>query len=259
MTSHIEQIAPEKVSVDQTVQRTLDGRRANGIVGALRRDAIGVPTISRRTGGALIVLDGQHRLEALRIAGYGSEPIDMKVFDGLAVEEEAELFRLLNNTKSLTALDKFRIALVERDPETVNINDIVVTNGYVTTAGASNSCVAVATLRAIYHRDQGDTLHRTLSVCQMAWGTRKHATHQTILGALAAMLFRYGNTVELERLADKLRSHRDASNPTVFLGNVVSLAQANGSSTASAGGGKLVTIYNAHFDASSQRRLADWR
>lgn len=257
--SRIEKITPGSVSVDRLVQRALDQRRVNAMAAGLRLDSIGVPTVSRRGTGAIIVLDGQHRLEALKAAGYADRPIEMTVFNDLTVEEEAELFRLFNNTKSLTALDRFRIALVERDPETVNIDAIVRRNGYVTTAGANNSCVAVTTLRAIYHRDQGDTLNRALNVCQRAWGTHKHATHQTVLSALAAMLFRYGTTVQLERLADKIRVHRDASSPTDFLGSVRSLADANGSSAASAGGGKLVTIYNKNFDGNSVHRLPDWR
>lgn len=259
MSSRIEKLTPAEVTVDRTVQRVLDQNRVTSIAGNLRLDSIGVPTVSRRNTSATIVLDGQHRLEALRVAGYGDRPMDMTVFTDLSIEEEAELFRLLNNTKQLTALVKFRLALVERDPETININDIVERNGYSTVGGTQNSCVAVSTLRAIYHRDQGDTLHRTLAVCQRAWGPHKHATHQTILQALAAMLFRYGSTVSLERLADKLRTDRDASSPTDLLGTIRSLADANGTTTTSAGGGKLVTIYNRHYDKNSVHRLVDWK
>jgi len=257
--SRIEKLTPDAVSADITVQRLLDQRRASAIAGSIRLDAIGVPTVSRRSDGSHFVMDGQTRLEALRIAGYGGRPIEMTVYTDLTIEEEAELFRLLNNTKQLTALDKFRISLVEKDADSLAINNIVLRNGYVTTAGSTNSCVAVASLRSLYHRDQGDTLNRALTVCNYAWGHRKHATHRTILGALGGMLFRYGHTVNLDRLAEKLKADREAANPTSFLGTIRALSEATGSVVSDAGAGKLVTIYNRHFGQDSESRLADWR
>lgn len=258
-SSKIERLTPSDITVDRTVQRPLDQNRVANIVGSLRLDALGVPTVSRRLDGSNIVVDGQHRFEALKIKGFGDRPMDVTVFEGLALQDEAALFLFLNNTRSLTALQKFRVALVQEEPEAVNIDAIVKRNGYVTTGGAAGSCVAVATLRAIYRRDGGDTLHRTLTVCQRTWGAQKHATHQTILSALAAMLFRYGSTVSLERLSDKLRASRDGSNPTDFLGTTLSLAHANGTTPTLAGGGKLVTAYNSHLDLTSTQRLADWK
>jgi hypothetical protein len=259
MSSTIGKIAPNQVQTDLNVQRVLDQRRVQAIAGNLKLDAIGVPTISRRPDGGHVVLDGQHRLEALKVAGYGDRLFEMTMYTDLSVEEEAELFRLLNNTKKLSALEMFRISLVERNPESMSINDIVMRNGYVTTAGSANSCIAVKTLRAIYRRDLGDTLHRTLTVCRLTWGDRKHATHQTLLSSLAVMLFRYGHTVNLDRLSGKLRTNRDGSNPSTFIGTISSLASVNGCSVADAGGGKLVTIYNSHYEESSTNRLADWR
>lgn len=256
--SEIELIKPEQVTVDITVQRILDQRRSGGIAGKLRRDAIGVPIVSHRAGGGYFVVDGQHRLEALRVAGFGDQPIRMNVFKGLTIEEEAELFRLFNATKALSAIDRFRIGLVERDPKLLAINDIVERNGYTTKPGSQNSAIAVVSMRVIYDRDQGDTLNRTLAVCSHAWGQRKHATHQTNLSALARMLFRYGNTVKLERLADKMQQDKDGNNPTAFLGHIAALADATGTTPANAGAGKLVTIYNRNFDKDSLNRLPDW-
>ena len=79
------------------------------------------------------------------------------------------------------------------------------------------------------------------------------------MGALALVLFRYGSTVSVDRLADKLKSDRDGSNPTAFLGTIRALAEAAGASPMDAGAGKLITIYNRHFPADSTYRLRDWK
>jgi hypothetical protein len=257
--SKIEKLAPREIVADLTVQRMLDQRRANAIAGSLRLDAIGVPVVSRREDGGLFVIDGQHRLEALRIAEHGDRLIEMTVYTGLTIEQEAELFRLFNNTKGLDPLTRFRIALVEKDPETMNIDAIVTRNGYVTVAGKPNSCIAVKTLRGVYHLDGGDTLSRTLAVCEFTWGSQQNATHQIILGALAKMLFRYGHTVNLTRLSDKLRQDPHTARPGAFVGAVRSLAEVNGVPNADAGGGKLVTVYNKNYSDDSPNRLAPWR
>jgi len=257
--SRIEKLAPRDVVADLNVQRLLDQRRANAIAGSLRLDAIGVPVVSRREDGGLFVIDGQHRLEALRIADLGERFIEMAVYTGLTIQQEAELFRLYNNTKGLDPLTKFRIALVERDPETLNIDAIVARNGYVTVAGKPNSCIAVKTLRGIYHRDLGDTLSRTLTVCQFTWGSQQNATHQTILGALANMLFRNGHTVNLDRLAQKLQQDPHAAKPGALVGAIKSLADATGRKNADAGAGKIVTIYNKNFSEDSPNRLPNWQ
>jgi hypothetical protein len=258
MTKTIEEIQPNKVTVDLTVERLLDQRRVAAIAADLHPEAIGLPAISRR-GSALIVIDGQHRLEALKVNELGDVPLPCAVYDGLTLEQEAELFRLLNATKALSAIDKFRISLVEKNPTSLAIDAIVERNGYVTRPGSPNSCIAVTTLRHIWSRDQGDTLNRSLSVASATWGHRKHATHQTILQALASMLFRYGNTVNLTRLADKIRTERDAANPTQFLGTMRALADTTGTTPSDAGAGKLVTIYNRNYPEDSTNRLANWK
>ena len=259
MSRSIEDLAPERVTIDPTVERNLDQRRVAKIAAELRIDAIGVPTVSRRVGGAHIVLDGMHRFAALTVAGLGDVPVPVAVYTGLTLEQEAELFRLLNNTKGLSAADKFRIALVEGDPESQAIDAIVSKNGYTTRAGAPNSAIAVTAMAHIYRRDQGDTLNRTLAVASGAWGHRKHAANQTVLNALAAMLFRYGHTVNLARLAEKLKMDRDGANPSGFLGVMRSLADVAGTTPSDAGAGKLVTIYNRNYHTDSENRLADWK
>lgn len=256
--SNIEKLTPGQISTDRRVQRALDQHRVQAIVEKLNLDTIGVPVVSRRDTGALVVVDGQHRLDALRAAGYAERPMDMLVFDGLTLSKEAELFRLFNNTKNLTTLDRFRIALVEEDPETLAIDAIVRRNGYVTSSGSANSAIAVTTMRAIYKRDLGDTLNRALTVCNYAWGHRKHATHQTTLNALALMLFRYGTRVNLARLSDKIKVKGESANPTDFLGTIRALADATGRKPAEAGAGKLVTIYNRNLDQNSELRLPEW-
>lgn len=257
--STIEKITPDTISVDRQVQRAADEGRIRSIAENFRPDAFGVPTVSRRDNRATIVLDGQHRIKAAQLAGLGAQPFEMLVYEGLTIEQEAEMFRLLNNTRPLTPIDRFRIALVEKDPESVAINDIVEHNGYTTVPGLTGSCTAVTTLRAIYRRDAGDTLNRTLRVCTSTWDTHKQATHQAVLNALSMMLFRYGSTVDLARLSKKLREHRDGSTPTDLLGSMRSLAEANGTTPANAGAGKLVTIYNSHLDAQSSQRLGAWK
>lgn len=255
-------LTPNQIEADPRIQRALDPRRVEAIAKSLNLNALGLPLVSERKAAGdvmYVVIDGQHRIAALKAADKGNYPLEVGLFVGLDLQAEAELFRIHNATKQLSAVDKFRISLIEGDPEALAIDAIVTRNGYTTVTGQRESCTAVATLRTVHRRDEGATLNAVLAVTMQAWGIRRYATHQTILLSLANVFDRYGDTINSARLADKLRSDKDASDPVTFLGHVRSLGQATGAHVSDAGAGKLVTIYNKDYQASSVNRLAAWK
>jgi len=256
----IASITAAQVQVDPTVQRTLDPKRVAAIVAKLNTDALGLPLVSQREDEPqYFVIDGQHRFAALIAADLADYPVEVGLFTGLTIEQEAELFRIHNATKALSSVDKFRISLVEGDKESRAIDAIVIKNGYTTKPGSASSCTAVATLRAIYRRDTGAALDRALVVIAETWGARRYATHEHNLRALANLFTRYGGAIDVGRLVTKMRSDGDSADPELFVGHLRSLGQASGTNPADAGAGKLVTIYNKSYQEKNPNRLPAWR
>lgn len=252
-------IQPIKVTTDPRVQRPLDPKRVNNILGSLDLDAIGVPVVSRRADGSVVTLDGQHRFEALRQAGFGDAAVTVIEHTGLTLEQEARLFKLLNNTKHPSVLDLFRIAVTEGDENALAINLIIERNHFTTEPSHPHSLAAIRTAETIYGLDKGTTLDRALTVANEVWGSTRFAVHTTILGGLGGVLFRYAGSIRLDRLVTKLKKDAESSDPGRFIGRIRTAAEVNGSNKTDAAAGKIITIYNKDLRQDGGERLAAWK
>lgn len=252
-------VKPSAVGTDPRVQRPLDPKRVHGIAGNLNMEAIGVPVVSQRPDGTLVALDGQHRISALVVAGKGDEELEMIRHQGLSLEQEAELFRLLNNTKRPGALDLFRIAVTEGSLPATAVDAIISKNGFTSEPGHPHSLSAVRTAEHLYGLDAGTTLDRTLYVCNGVWGAARLGVHTTILSGVGGVLFRFSGAVDLSRLVDKLKRDSRSSDPARFVGRVRTTAEVNGSKKPDAAAGLIITIYNKHLQEDGGRALPSWQ
>lgn len=198
------QLTVSALIVDPNVQRTLDRNRASAMADNLDMAAIGVITVSHRGNGSYHVVDGQHRVEALRLAGGDGEKIDCRVFDGLTLEDEAKLFRLLNNTKGLQAIDKFRVRVVEGEPIAMFIEQILNKHGWKLAMGnGSGTFAAVTAVERVWARDK-EAVERTVVTLTRAFGHDAIAVHGSLVEGVGLVYARYGEAVDDKGLADRL-------------------------------------------------------
>ena len=80
-------IADMRVSTH--AQRDLNESRVNKIVATLDLEQIGTPTVNWRDGHWWLI-DGQHRVEALRRFGFGDDKLQCWTYEELTEQEEAE-------------------------------------------------------------------------------------------------------------------------------------------------------------------------
>src|SRR5690606_25145225 len=113
------------LTVDLRVQRALDRRKVNRIAAELNPDAIGMICVSKRPDGTYVIIDGQHRVEALKITGAANTTVLCEVFNDLTLADEAAMFRWRNNTTQPHYIDRFRVRLVEGDGDVRAIVDIL--------------------------------------------------------------------------------------------------------------------------------------
>lgn len=198
------QLHVSNLIVDPNVQRGLDRKRVTKIADDLDLNAVGVITVSHRGNGSYHVIDGQHRVEALRLAGGESEKVECRIFDGLSIEEEARLFRLLNNTAKLQALDKFKIRVVEGEPIAVAISHTLNKHGWRLAGGAADGCFsAVAAIERIWQREQ-TAVERTIVTITRAWGHAPAAVNGLLVEGIGLVYARYGNAIDDKSMADRL-------------------------------------------------------
>jgi uncharacterized protein DUF6551 len=210
------QVAPEKrvshriverhvgeLMVDPNVQRGVRKHRVTEMAKAFDPDALGVLTTSLRASGVIHIVDGQHRYRVCETANYEGV-IQTMEYQGLTLSEEAALFRKLNNTQVPSAIDRFIVACVEEDPDTLRLAEYLSSNGWSVAAYAGNGRLsAIGALWRVYKLSP-DAAAGTLAVLTKAYGHRPQAVQGALLEGLGVMLARYGRDVNLTDLADAM-------------------------------------------------------
>jgi len=254
VTKRIEMVKPDQCTIDLEVQRPRDQGRINALAAKWNDVAAGVCYVSRRTDGTTIILDGQTRFGALQVLGLGDRPRETIVYRGLSKPQEAEIFRILNNTKKPDAVTLFNIGCVEEVEENLKIRELVREYGYEPARGPKNALVAVVTLVQAYRRDPV-SLEETLKFCHTTWGTMKDAVNGVILAGLSLMIFRYGPAaIDFRQLSDRVRKGA-GGDPTSLIGRAKTNAGIRSCGLPDAMADVLVNIYNK---GPGQKKLPDW-
>lgn len=153
-------------------------------------DIFGVPLVSYRDGQYWIV-DGQHRVEVLKLLGI--QTVLCQVLTGLNYEEEAMKFVSLNSEhKNLNASEKFHGKVEGRDNGAVEIYNIMTQNGL----SYSKKCCknggqpvsAIACVEKIYKEKGASHLNRVLNILIQACCGEKAAFQACILFGLSTFL-----------------------------------------------------------------------
>lgn len=159
----------DAMKINPLAQRELNQARVDHLAASFDLEQIGVPTVSNRDGSYWII-DGQHRMEALRSCGFADELVQCWVYEGLTSEQEAELFLKLNDTLAVAAIPKYRSAVHAGRPVESDIDRIVRSVGLVVSKDKIPGAIgAVGTLRRVYARGPG-VLARSLRIIRDAYG-----------------------------------------------------------------------------------------
>lgn len=204
------------LTVDHRVQRPIDESRAADIARELDLTAVGTLVVSARDNGQFILLDGQHRVAGLRMAGHKHYHARCDVRRGLTLAEEAHLFRRLNRTRRPTQVIDHHRGVVEGDPEAVGINEILTRFGWELGQGRRRKGVvlAVDALRQIWRMPGGpDLLNATIWTLTKAFGDSPDAVRREMLLGTAGFWRGYtgfsGKTLVARLSAVGLKTVRD--------------------------------------------------
>lgn len=203
------QIVERKVGdlwVDPQVQRALKKPRVDQIAASFNPDALGVLTTSFRSPGRIHIIDGQHRYRAAEAAGYAGVIVTTE-YRGLTIPQEAALFRQLNATEKVGAVDQFLVACVEQDPDALALARVFVDNGWTLANTAANGRIsAIRSIQRVYQKSP-EAAAATIATVTAAWGHTPTAVQGSILEGVGLMLARYGDLVDLTDLAKRLAAY----------------------------------------------------
>lgn len=236
--SSIRELNAGSFNVDLRVQRQLNEKRVDDMAADFRPDSMGLITASKRVDGRLYILDGAHRVSAARKAKYDGM-LATRVFEELTLVEEAGLFLKLNNTKSIQAIDRFKVRVTMGDRAAVNINNILKAYDLHvdwSAAAQPNTVSAIVTLEKVYRgagvwddAEYSDLVDATVATIHKAYGgdTRNTVFSRPLIEGMGIFHATFGKKIDRDRLAEVLanvpprqfvslaRTRRDATGGTL--------------------------------------------
>lgn len=198
-SSHLVWVKLGDLVTAEQAQREYRPAWANKIAAELRLEGLGFPVVSHR-GGVYYVIDGQHRIAALRIFGFAPEDLfQCECYETLTEAEEAELFLERNQVKTVAAMDRFRVALnagrkVETEIDfTVRNQNLRIGKGGIT---------AVGTLLNVFREVSSVGLGKALRIIRDAYG---HAGFESaVIEGIGLCVHRYGDLLIEETMVHAL-------------------------------------------------------
>lgn len=219
-------VKPKDLLVDYSYQReTIDSKVVN-IIRNFNAKAIGVVILSIRENGDLYIIDGAHRIEAMKRMNMGEVDVNAVVYFNLSVKDEADLFVLLNDNRTKPKRsDLHRAAAKSGDQNALGIENVLSKHGLAVGNKPGEGIVrAIGTLHKVTSKIGFDNLDKTLTVLQDAYGSHSTAFQAEFLSAVSMIIVKCNN-VDLKRLAAAIAKLGDP--------NYVVSKIANGSGTTS--------------------------
>lgn len=222
---------------DHTTQGALS--RIEDIAANFDPDQFGTLTCSKR-GGVYWIIDGGHRWNALLKMGYQDQQVQAWVYHGLTEDEEADLFLALNNVRPVSAMDKFKVAVVAARPVETNIDTI--TRGLGLSIGGSKvgkvSCVKA--LLKVYDFGGPKVLETTLRVLRDSYGDPGFAGK--IVEGIGMFVANYQNDFDEAQLVSKLS--RKLGGVNGLLGRAEQIRSSHGVGAPTGVAAAVVETYN---------------
>lgn len=186
-----------RIRINQEAQRELRIAHVEHLLADFDPDQLGTPEVSFRNG-FYYVLDGQHRIEALkRWLGdeWEDQCVECWVASGLDATQEAEEFLRLNDKLNIDAFQKFKVAVRAGRHTESEIDALVRAEGLsISKQKTPGSIRAVGALKKVFTRDGDVCLVRALRIAVAAFGDA--GLEAPIIDGLGLLCARYNGELD---------------------------------------------------------------
>lgn len=256
-------VALSRLKIDPAVQRTkLDEPWAQWLADHWRPLKAGVLVVSvRELTGELIVLDGWHRLAAMRILEARGEPIHHAMCEllfGLSPEEEAEAFLGRNDGKTVHVIDKYKNRVRAGDGVACDIKAVLARHGACVDFAAEVGYACVATLERAYNHG---VLEPAVAIIEGCWaGSEPRSARSTVVvEAVVLFLRNFGGHRHYEpaRAMVKFGAGESFGRTAVTLADMVKQARSMATATGDSIYLELARILRTRYNHQARNRLGE--
>ena len=209
LNSSIQNVALAKMRVSPNGQRALNPGWVDSIAAEFDPEMIGLPVLNLRKGYYYII-DGQHRVEGVKKwlgDDWQKQNVTCRVYVDLPERDEAIMFLTLNRIKTVSAFDKFKVAVTGALSDEAAVKKAVESSGlHVAREKEDGNVSCVSTLLKVYRRADANTVSRALRIAHESFG-HQGMTNQVIDG-VAMVCERYNGELRDDEVIERLHSMR---------------------------------------------------
>lgn len=237
-------------------QRQFRPAHADRIAAELDLNALGFPIINHRDG-IYWVLDGQHRIAALKQFGFGDkDTVDCEVYEDLSDADMAEIFLGRDARKPIPLYDKFHVACTAGRRRERDIQRTVESNGQKITQSPDEGISAVGALGSVYDRSGDVVLGQVVRAINLSFGGDPRAFDASIIEGLGLLFNRYNGKTNEKQLGTKLSELRQGARELLRKADAV--RERTGNQKKQCVAAVVVDIYNKGLGPRDSHRLPSW-
>lgn len=185
----------KELKTDFSYQSQVNNAQVKNMVANFDEKGIHTIVVSEREDGALYIVDGQHRVVTLIRLGHNT--IKAEVHSGLSIQDEADMYGLLNERKSKSPNARAKARLLAGYATEREVDRIVRENGMQIDYDNQNLkygyILAYKALERIYKKHGGSLLGLVVNFIKTSFGNDKQYFQGYILEGVAEFLTTYVN------------------------------------------------------------------
>jgi hypothetical protein len=179
------------ITLDSVYQRDLNAERVQAMVAHWDERLVGTLILSARAGN-LYVVDGQHRLAAMR--ERHDTKVSAVILTDLSQKDEADLFVAYNRSRSaLNEWDLFRAEIVAGRPDALGILSVFGQQHLTLSRKMSSptNVSALGAVRRVYRLGGAVLLTKVLTTAKRYWVTESHVFGASNIYGLALFFYAF--------------------------------------------------------------------
>jgi hypothetical protein len=254
-------IAHMRVPQALVTQRQFRPAHGNYLAANLDLNKLGFPVLNHRDG-VYWILDGQHRIYALKENGFGSDNLDCEVYESLSDQEMADIFLGRGASKAISPYDKFHVACTAGYSREASVRRAVEANGLrVSQKREDDTIGAVGALCKVYDRAGANhtaevIVGQVVRTLKNAYAGDPAAFDRSVIEGLGLIYNRYNGKTNEKELAARLATVQHGVRGLMRRAETARIK--TGNSKAQCVAATIVEVYNRGLGPRAADRLPDW-